>query len=650
MLPSARSRSYAPDISLVREMPLYGGDPQQHWGRPWPPAASMNDASHAIQACLISALLVGGCAGTRSAKVLPRPVVVNRAPMQSLETLDTIAEAHYEQGRQAYLGGRQSAAETHFDDALNAYLDAEIEPTREDDLRLAFNEMVNRIHRLKGDPITWIEDGAATDLPEESIPPLTIVEIEMLRARFAATMPVLPRFGIPMPEPLANPKVLAALEHLTKARQEVMLEGLARAQAYLPMIERIFDEEGVPSELRWMPLIESLFKPTVRSWAGAVGMWQLMPGTARLFGLRVDWYIDERRDPVRSTRVAAKLLKDLYREFGDWHLVIASYNAGRGRVGKALRRGGVDDFWSLSDTRHLPRETRDFVPKILAAILIGTDPASYGLFFEPEPEVELRYDEVNIDSMTELRIIAECAGTNLETIRRLNPHLVRLTTPNVSAYTVRIPEGTRQRFLPAFAAIPPSERIQFVEHLVRNGDTLSGIASGYATTVAAIAELNGIRNTHRIRAGTTMLIPIGQSGVVAAIARGRAPRTAAPQPGGQLHTVRRGENLSLIAASYRTSVTSLRQWNDLRSDRIYPGDHLLVSEPTAAGIAEPGADGAPLTHVVRRGDTLHHIARRYGITVADICAWNDMSPRKTLYPGDQLLIHPDTTALMDSDG
>ena len=642
-------------------------------------------------------------------QVAPQPMVIE--PLESVQGLTDRAEEQYWKGVEAQRLGNAAIAQEHFDQAVEVFLHADIPPGQDAEFRVAFNDLVNRVHAQQLDDFQVPAESTATELPEEEIPVLSNDEIDLLRSRMAGTLPEMPKFTIPVPAD--NPRVLEAVEYLSTNRNEVIAEGLARGERYLPLIREVFAAEGVPLELAFIPLIESLYKPNVRSWASAVGLWQLMAPTARLYGLRVDWYVDERRDPVKSTHAIARFILDYYREFDDWHLAIAAYNGGKGRVGRALQRTGTDDFWSLATTRALPRETREFVPKILAAILIGSDPEQYGVRFIPQEE--FRYDEVTIDSMTDLQIIAEAAGTTLETIQDLNPQLLRRTTPNMDSYTMRVPEGRGQQFRVAYAAIPESDRVRVVEHRIGNGETLSRIADMYDTSVAAITDLNGIRDQHRIRAGHTLLIPAGQPTATRRTAAAAAPATTQGngRTTGELvtHSVRRGENLSSIASAYGTTVSAIKRWNNMNNDRIYVGDRLEVYYGTtnaapstaAARVADAPAatsarDAQPAraaatssmeytirrgdtligiasahgvsvqelriwnglgsdriypgrklsiqmpagqtvsSYTVRRGDSLYSIAQRFGVTVDDLVAWNDISKRSTLYPGNRLTI------------
>ena len=469
------------------------------------PSSLISRRARRIGALVVLTAFSVACSSGSSAPPETAPPTVTVESDTAVQELSEQADQLYWQGVEAQRQGNAADAQELFDQAVEVFLEADIPDGQEREFRVAFNDLVNRVHAQQLDDFQVPMEAEATELPEEEIPVLSDAEIDMLRTRMSDTLPEMPRFTVPVPSD--NPRVLEAVEYLSTRREEVIAEGLARGQRYLPLIREVFEREGVPLELSYIPLIESLYKPWVRSRASAVGLWQLMAPTARLYGLRVDWYVDERRDPVKSTEAIARFIKDYYREFDDWHLAIAAYNGGKGRVARALQRTGTEDFWSLATTRALPRETREFVPKILAAILIGSDPERYGLRFVPQPE--FRYDVVTVDSMTDLEIIAEAAGTDLETIQDLNPQLLRRTTPNMDSYEMRVPEGRGQQFAVAYAAIPPNERLRVVEHRIQNGETLSRIAEMYDTSIAAISDMNGIGNRHRIRAGHTLLIPAG---------------------------------------------------------------------------------------------------------------------------------------------
>lgn len=625
------------------------------------------DAVGRKPAVVLLVLLVAGLGACSKAaapppELLPPTVLEEHQP--TVEELRVEADRRYALGADALRSGDEDGAQQHFDAALNVYMEADIPLGDEAEFRSAFNSLVNRVDAQQLDVYLIPVEASAPELPSEEIPVLSSAEIDMLRARLADTLPALPRFTIPVPAD--HPRVIEAVKFLSEQRREVIQGGLDRAQRYLPLIHETFADAGVPAELAWIPLIESLFKPVVRSRASAVGLWQLMAPTARLYGLRVDYFVDERRDPVKSTQAISRFILDYYAEFGDWHLAIAAYNGGKGRVGRALQRTNTSDFWSLAATRTLPRETREFVPKILAAILIGTEPERYDFLIEEQPPFE--YDEVTIDSMTDLQVIAEAAGTTLETIQELNPQLLRRTTPRIPEYTLRVPAGRARDFNVAYAAIPIEERVRVAEHVVGRGETLSQIGNDYGLSWHAVADYNGIRDPRRVRAGTRLLIPIAQGAASVSVPSSVRPELVQRSGVGRgdkvVHTVRRGESLWLIARAYDTTVIEVKRWNGLRSDRLNQGDTLDVyyggttpnvsagaAPPSTADPGRPSSSGAggnaasqERTYTVRRGDTLDSIARLHGVALRDLRAWNGLVSSR-IYPGDKLTLHTDGSSV-----
>jgi len=584
----------------------------------------------------------------------------------SLPQLEEEAELHYVAGEVAYRDGNYRYADSQFQAALDVYLEAEVAEELQPQLQAAFNHLFSRIHALGLESLLGAVDAQVT-LPDEELPTIPEEELEAFRARVLDPLPEVPLFTIPIPDPRDNAKVEAALMYLVTDRKQVIEEGLSRASRYMPMILATLDDVGVPRELAWVPLIESLFKPSAYSRARATGMWQFMSGTARLYGMRVDWSVDERRDPVRATRTAAIYLKDLYEEMGSWELALASYNGGKGRVARAIQRVGSRDFWEIAETRNLPRETRDFVPKIFAAMYIGTDPERYGLEFEIQPPLE--YDEAIVDSITDLRVLADAAGTSLAVIQDLNPHL-RAATPNIDEYIVYVPKGSRQEFETALAAIPPSDRVNFIEHRVSSGENLSVIAARYGTRVSALQEVNNISNPRRLQIGQRLVIPVGEPG-----------RYYSSQPlsgyevGEQVtYRVQRGDSLDQIATLHRTNVASLMDWNSLTSTLIYPGDRLVVyygtrgeaprPQPTSATTrsnspattsnssapARTEADPANASrnlYTVRRGDSFYIIAQLLNVTVEQLKSWNNRRGN-LIHPGDKLVVYTSTPVVGDA--
>ena len=296
-------------------------------------------------------------------------------------------------------------------------------------------------------------------------------------------------YHIPM---ILNDSVENHLEYFKTRGRDVFQLWLDRSARYIPVMKDIFKEKNLPEDLVYVAMIESGFNPYAVSWARAVGPWQFMPATGKLYGLKIDWWIDERKDPIKSTYAAAEHLKDLHNLFGSWPLALASYNAGAGKVQRAVLRTRSDDFWDLKASRYIRKETKNYVPKYMAATIIAKNPGAYGFIvsnYEP-----YKFDEVVVEQSTDLRLIARCAGCSYEEIKELNPEIRRwVTPPQFSRYTLRIPAGKKETFQANYAAIPPEQKIKWERHEVRKGETLAGLAKQYNTTPEAIRDINGLR-------------------------------------------------------------------------------------------------------------------------------------------------------------
>jgi len=362
----------------------------------------------------------------------------------------------------------------------------------------------------------------------------------------------------------ANKRVDKWLDYFRGKGRRDMQRWLGRSAQYRPMIEEILEEEGLPRELFYLAVIESGLNPNAYSRAHACGMWQFISSRARLNGLRVDWWVDERRDPEKSTRAAAAYLKELYQMFGSWELALAGYNSGEGRVARARKKHpSCRDYWCLD----LPRETENFVPKFIAAVLIGEDPEAHG-FSAPKPQSPLSYDTIEVADATDITVIAEGAGATPDDIQKLNPALRRwCTAPDGPPTTVRVPRGTASACRSALASIPADKRVTWRRHRISRGETLSQIAGHYGTSVRGILTVNDIRNPNRIHPGDYLIIPIGPS--------------VAPGAGGTgesfVYTVSRGDTITSIARRFGKRTTDVLKWNGLGwKSRIYPGDTITI--------------------------------------------------------------------------
>lgn len=387
-----------------------------------------------------------------------------------------------------------------------------------------------------------------------------------------------------------NALVQEWLAYFIGAGRDFFTRWLERKAQTDSLVIAILTEAGLPAELYYMSMIESGLNSHARSRVGAIGYWQFMPGTARHFRLRRDWWVDERRDLEMSTRAAAAYLSQLYNHFQDWALVLAAYNAGEGRIDRIIKRAGHRDFWRLP----LPSETRNHIPKFIATARICADPARYG-FASPPPN-PLRYDVVNVDRPTDLDVVARCAGVAKEEVRALNPALLRgVSPPDSRGYPVRVPLGRGAACAKALAGLPDSERIAWQHHTVRKGETVGGIAARYGVTAAMLRETNKIPKSNLIHPGDQLLIPMGggltppqprSSGsrsAAAAAAPAAASRDYTPPAGYERihYDVRRGDTLSSIARRLGVTLDHLRLVNNLkRTSLIRPGQRLFAWRPS----------------------------------------------------------------------
>ncbi len=376
------------------------------------------------------------------------------------------------------------------------------------------------------------------------------------------------KFSIPI---VMNKEVLQFLDYYQSKARTNTQQALNRSGLYIEEIKKIFKEEGVPEELIYMAHVESLFKHNAYSRARARGMWQFMTGTAKLYGMQVNWWIDERLDPIKSTHVAARYLNYLYGEFGDWCLVMAAYNVGPGRIQRILKKYGKMDYWTMVKRRLIPKETRNHVPATLAAIIIYHNPELYGFTFSPEEQSPT--EEFSVDYQVDLGVVAEAIGVPLNNLCDLNPGLQRGVTPfEPKEYTLNIPAGYGAKLEKALAEIPPSERLRLRHHKVGSGETLSLIASRYGVSMNAIADTNNIRNINRLKIGQDLIIPISKP---SSFTKEEARKVLASSG---THTVQSGDSLYRISRLYGVEIENLFEWNSLSpKSRIYPGQKILVT-------------------------------------------------------------------------
>ena len=441
-----------------------------------------------------------------------------------------------------------------------------------------------------------------------------------------------------------NERVASWVHYFQTAIGERFATYLGRKTRYEPMIRRKLREAGLPQDLIYLSLIESGMNPNAYSRASAVGLWQFIAGTGRQYGLEISYWVDERRDPEKATDAAVRHLKDLYDEFGSWYLAAAGYNGGPNRVRRGLRTVPGATFWDLADRRLLRRETRDYVPKIIAAAMIGHDPARYG-FPDPEGETIPEHVKVRVPDATSFDVLAEVAGTDEETINLLNPEFPRDVTPPHPEVEVRVPVEGAARFAARYAAVPADERVTWTFHTVQSGHTLGWIGQQYGVSVAALRAANGNLNPRRLQIGQQLVVPRSARASGATIARSSnaSPLTARTNAEGTtVVTVQRGQTLDVIAQRYGVSVAALRAANgNVNPRRLQIGQELLIpgaGRRAGTGSAGSASNGAgPVTIVVRPGDSLWLIARRHSVSTRDLIEWNRLSSTR-IHPGDRLEI------------
>lgn len=462
-------------------------------------------------------------------------------------------------------------------------------------------------------------------LPPDSHLPLLLEglakeKIETLPAD-AEPLVLIHRLGSRSDMPIdANDRVVASLHFFQTRGRKTFAIWLQRAGRYRTLITDILQREGMPSDLFYLAVIESGLNPRAYSRSRAVGLWQFMAHTGRMMGLKRTHWIDERRDPIKATEAAARYLKDLFAEFGDWRLALAAYNGGPGRVRRAIARADTNDYWQLD----LPRETKNYVPLFMAATIIAKDPQLFG--FEPQAEEPpFAYEEVVLPKdwpYVDLQAAAQLLGIERQVLHDLNPELRQDITPPGSRppYTLRVPTGKRQLLLDQYASLPVPQKATVHQYRVQRGDTISSIAQSFGVSTRVVIAANSLRNPNFIRPRQLLYIPV-------------APRAKPASERRGTYTVRPNDVLGRIASQHGVSLSDLMQWNGLKTDRIKPGQELVVRQQPSPREVPSGGE----IYTVQPGDTLWELARRFAVRVADLQAWNGLESAR-IKPGQQLTV------------
>ncbi len=447
------------------------------------------------------------------------------------------------------------------------------------------------------------ESALREDLPTGELPRITDL------AQFDVGQ-VQDKYDIPVE---MQPLVAMYIQFFQGSGRKWFRRWMGRSTRYIPAMQQVLERQGLPKDTVYLAMIESGFSAKAYSWAHASGPWQFISSTGKQYGLKQDFWVDERRDPMKATVAAATYLRQLYKEMGHWYLAWAAYNAGGNRIRRMVERAGTSDYWQMCSVKGLAQETKHYVPKLIAAALVAKHPKSFGFeddefeFLEP-----LEYEEVPLTEATDLEVIARASGRDVEEIKDLNPELKRWCTPPASAkspYLLRLPKGTGPTFAQAFAKIPAGERLSFRVHRVRRGDTLSRIARAYNTAPEAIMRMNGLRSSRALTLNAELVVPVPPRGAAADLT----------------HHVARARRAGFVA---------------LRPEQEIPAGSSSARASGKGGKLKTESVGGKtkVTYGVTSGDSLWAISQRFKVTVDDLRKWNRLSGRGGLKAGAVLTV------------
>jgi peptidoglycan lytic transglycosylase D len=500
--------------------------------------------------------------------VLPMPDLLQHplTPLQppipgGIDYLIVRVKEKFAAGEADYKAGHLEAARRDFDDAIDWMLESGYDPNSDPRLSELFHTVTDTVYTYElqsfraGDGFT---EAPAVPAPIDEVAEMTFPVDPKLREHAEETARS-SSHDLPL---TVNDVVASYLNFFQTPRGRAIVEnGLRRKGKYQEMIARVLHEEGVPQDLIYLAQAESAFQPLALSRAGARGIWQFVQWRGNEYGLRRSWWVDERMDPEKATRAAAQHLRDLYGLYGDWYLAMAAYNCGPGNVQKGIERTGYADFWELYKRNVLPRETKNYVPIILALTLIAKDAAHYGIAVDPEPPVQT--DVVKPGRAIDLRLVAETIDVDVDTLRTLNPSLLRMVTPDDPEFVLHLPKGTSERFSAEIADIPADKWVSWRRHRVEAGETLTAIAKKYHVTPLSIAEANDLEHGEALTPGEKLIIPAARP------LEETKPRLVR-------YRVRKGDTLGGIADQFSVTSEDVRRWNGLKSAKVSRGMVLRI--------------------------------------------------------------------------
>ena len=573
---------------------------------------------------------------------LPFPVApmafvpLQEDPRPAIDILLAQVREAYESGQTQYQAGNTDAAKADFERGSNLILASGFQVDFDPKLSDLFDKIGEAMHRYELDEAQSTEQEEAetpsNPAPIDEIADLTLPPGDPRLERAADNELMRVSHDLPL---TVNGYVLQYLSFFTTPRgREIVQRGLSRAARYRVMIQSVLKQQGVPTDLIYLAQAESAFLPDAVSRAGARGIWQFMPFRGEEYSLDRSYWVDERSDPEKATRAAAEHLRDLYGMFGDWYLAMAAYNSGPLNVSRAIERTGYADFWKLEQLHALPRQTENYVPIIIALALVAKDPTMYGI--QVDPQAPEPVDAITPGKPISLQLVADATGTDVDDLRGLNPELLRNVTPNDPQFTLKIPQGTAQKFEQNIQQVPDDKWTSWRLHEMVDGDTLPEVARTYHVAVSSLEKANHLDAGATVPDGFWLTVP------------------AAPPRARLVHyRVRRTESLQSIADRFDVTVYELRRWNGIRSNyarrgarlRIWEGgEPLRASRLTArttirdVSTKSQATSGDATRHRVRRGETLYSIARQYGITIGALKQANPFLSGRGLRAGDILTI------------
>ena len=544
-------------------------------GCPQDQAAAPGKTPAQATAPAIAAAPSSGSAGQSGPAVVPPTQTADAAARAAkVQQLINKAEAAYRSGVDNYRAGHLDAARLDFDSAVDLMLTSGMDLKTDPQLADEFDHLLNAVNSLEmtalkqGNGFSPVLEAAPLDAANEVTFPANAALTAKVTAELKTTQSDFPL--------VVNDYVAGFISYFSNsaAGHAHLLRSLERAGKYKEMISKNLLEQGVPQDLIYLAVAESGLQPqALNARSGAGGMWQFMPTGA--YGLARNGWFDERFDPQKSSIAYAKYMKTLYNQFGDWYLAMAAYDWGPGNVQRAVMRTGYADFWELYKRNVLPGETKNYVPGIIAAIIMAKNPEQYGLD-KVVPEAAVVSETLTVDYAIDLRLVADVTNSSLAEIVALNPSLLRMTTPRDMSFDLHIPAGALDLFATRIKDIPEDKRASWRFHVVRSGETLDGIAAALHAHTSDIAKVNGLEADDGIDTGDELVVPV--AGAVASA-------------GPQRYALRRGDTLITVADRFGVSVEELRRWNHLSSNLVKPGSSLAVVEPVKL---------APVTHVRSR--------------------------------------------------